>query len=274
MAKNNVLPHERVPLLKELINLSRVNLVSLDIETSLVPALVWTSGEQYVGEKNLQDRTKIIMSQYLFEGDKKPTLITWDEKHNDKRIIKHLTNNVFNKPNLIMVGQNQKSFDLKIINDAACEHNDEGIPFNSFIQVDILQLSRGSFRRSSHSLDARSKRYGFGGKLPVEFQDWVDIYYGCKKALAKMAKYGLKDPVDTLKTFWRELPYYRTLPADLEKLLRDLKYSKQTVIKAQEKEKKQKLFCQTCRKKKYKSTDIVQTHNIIHCNNCNASWRI
>lgn len=245
MSKLNVSPAERTPLLKQIIKDADATLVSLDTETSLIPALVWSTGEQYISEKNLQGETKLIMVQYLFDGDKKAKLVTWDSKQNDKRIIKDLAKNVFSKPNLIVVGQNQKAFDLKIINDRACKHNEDGIAFNTFIQVDILQLSRSSFRRASHSLDSRSKRYGFGGKWPMDFSDWVDIHNGSKTALAKMARYGLKDPVDTLKTFWRELPFYRQLPADLERLLREKK-----------KEQSNKVICQSCRRRGKKSTDI------------------
>jgi DNA polymerase elongation subunit (family B) len=269
MTKSNVSPAERTPLLKQVIRDKTATLVSLDTETSLIPALVWSTGEQYISEKNLQGETKLIMAQYLFEGDKKAKLVTWDKKQNDQVIIKDLAKHVFNKPNLIVVGQNQKAFDLKIINDRACKHNEQGIAFNTFIQVDILQLSRSSFRRASHSLDSRSKRYGFGGKLPMEFGDWVDIHNGNAAALSKMAKYGLKDPADTLKTFWRELPYYKALPADLERLLRAKKI-----------ENTNKFICLSCKKQRQTSTNttILKSKKgiatLIGCNRCNHAFEV
>lgn len=268
MAKNDVLPEERVPLLKKLIKEGTVTLVGLDIETSLCKAFVWRTGEQYVGAKQLLEPTRIIMAQYVVEGDNAPQLVTWDKKQDDKRVVEKLNEEVFNKPNLIIVGQNHKSFDLKIINDRNIAHGLKPVAFKSIIQLDLLTLSRSSFRRHSHGLDYRSKNYGFGGKLPMEYQDWIDVYNGDQKALDKMARYGLKDPVDTVAVGWMEIPYYRTLPAPLEKLLRDAKRDEQ-------------LVCTDCERNKQKKFDVIRINKkgiesengkTLKCNTCKRLW--
>jgi DNA polymerase elongation subunit (family B) len=262
MAKNDVLPEERVGLLKKLVKDNKITLIALDIETSLCKALVWGTGEQYVSEKNLLEPTRIIMAQYVFEGNNTPKLVTWDEKQDDKKVIEQLNEDVFNKPNLIIVGQNHKRFDLKIINDRNVAHGLKPITFKRIIQLDLLQLSRSSFRKHSHGLDYRSKAYGFGGKLPMEFNDWIEVYNGSKEALNKMARYGLKDPVDTLGVCWKELPYYNTLPAPLEALLREAKGHAQ-------------LICKDCESKRQSKYNVVFLNKkILLCKRCKKTWEI
>ncbi len=268
MSLNNVLPQEREPLLRSLIESGQVNFVTLDCESAPRLAYVWGTGEQYVSEKQMKTHTKIIMVQYLKEGDKGAKYLEWDwhgaDGGDDSSLLEELITNILSLPNLIILGQNTDKFDLPLINDRAVKLGLSPIPFNQILKVDTLKLSRSSFKRGSHSLDTRSKDYGFGGKLPLEFEDWIKTTEGDKKALKKMAEYGLKDPEDTNKMFWRELPYYIKLPAALEKLLRE--------EKAKQEAENNKPYCKACEGKRQKKFEVRVTNNgQIVCLRC--GWR-
>lgn len=266
MAKNDVLPEERVDLLKQLVKDKTVKIVFLDTETSINLAYLWTPGEQYVSEEQMKTETRLMMAQYMFEGDKKAQFIGWNSKQDDTRVLKHLAKQVFSLENLIMVGQNQKAFDLKTINDRLVKLKLHPIPFQQIIQIDILQTSRAAFKRPSHSLDYRSRRYGLGGKYKMERADWIKVLHGDKEAFKKMATYGLKDPEDTRGSFWRELPYYQRLPASIEKLMRDQKAKNLAKIKPI------KLFCKDCAKRHQSRFEIVEgKRRGVYCINCNKS---
>jgi hypothetical protein len=272
MSKYNVLPEEREKYLRQLIKKNEVTVGTIDTETCPIPAWVWGCGEQVIGYEQIESdftykgkpisgETKLIMAQYIIEGQK-TKVVEWDKNHNDIKVCMDLLSNVFDKPNLILVGQNQNAFDIKIINDRLVKHKLNPINFNRIIFLDALTLSRASFRRTSHKLDYRSKRYGLGGKLKMEFQDWINTVKYDPKAQKKMVDYGRKDPEDTISVFWRELPYYKNLPAKLESLLR------------QERD-KEILVCLDCQRKKQQKFNVVKVDNkTCLCKNCKSRWRI
>ena len=76
---------------------------------------------------------------------------------------------------------------------------------------DLEKQMRRYFALPSQSLDYISAQLGYGGKIRMEFQDWIDIMEDTngrgKKALKKMVKYGLKDIVDT-RAVWNRLEKY------------------------------------------------------------------
>lgn len=262
MAKVPVFKQERVALLKEAVQKGLIKLLFFDLETSLME--VYT---HYIGNKvsifhnQIKNDKKIITIQWMFEGDKKASYIDWDFKPEtggeDSRAIEAFVTEVMNIPGVISVGQNSKAFDHKVLNDRI--RTLKLTPIEDILKVDVLTASRQSFKSASHKLDYRSSLLGFGGKIKMEFEDWVKIQRGDKKSLDKMIKYGLKDVEDLRSIFWAELPYYEVLPAKLTKILSDLKASKQ-----------EKLFCSYCRNKKHASRKIVIIKKVPTCMNCGS----
>ena len=263
MTKTIVYKHERVKLLKEAIKNGDISgLLFFDLETALMT--VYT---HYIGNKvsiyhnQIKEDKKIITIQYMFEGDRGPQYLEWDwtgkTGGDDSSMIEEFITNILNQPDIIVVGQNHKSFDHKVLNDRAKVLR--LTPPEDVMKVDTLTLSRGAFRSASHKLDFRSKQLGLGGKNPMEFQDWVDINNGDRKALKKMIKYGLKDVTDLRSIFWLELPYYETLPAKLNKILLDLKKSKAKVPPA---------MCMKCRRSRRPSKNIMKIKGVLTCKNC------
>jgi DNA polymerase elongation subunit (family B) len=259
-----VLPQDRTRLLKQLVKDGAVKLLFMDCETA--PMQVWT---HYIGQKvsiypdQVVQETNVICIQYMYEGDTEVSYLEWDQNGSevcDAAMIEEYITKVHNAPDTIVIGQNHKSFDTKVLNERAVKQ--QLTPMNNeIIHLDVLSLSRGAFRFPSHKLDFRSKVYGFGGKIKMEMQDWIDIRGGNKKKLAKMIEYGCKDITDLRSIFWRELPYYSKLPAPLEKMLA------QTGV-----------YCQRCANNKQAKFDVeearVNKRKGYKCNNCCYEWEL
>jgi predicted PolB exonuclease-like 3'-5' exonuclease len=192
----------------------------------------------------------------MFEGDTKASYLTWDDKQEDKKMIEKFTVEVLERPNLLVVGQNHKRFDYKVLAERSKLNRNTPMDLANIHTIDTLYSSRASFRSPSHKLDFRSRKYGLGGKRAMEFNDWVKIGNGDKKALAKMIKYGCKDVTDLRKIFWRELPYYLTLPAPIDKILRE------TATR-----------CEFCAANKKASFNIKERYDgLFECLTCGDRW--
>lgn len=221
-------------------------------------AWVWQLGEQYVTHEQIAEESKVISIQWMFEGDKTVSFLTWDKDQDDRRMLQEFS--AAAAPAKVAVSQNGRSFDHKILNWRMNVHRIP--PLHKMTIFDTLTLSRAAFRPPSHKLDYRSKAYGFGGKIRMVLPDWIDVVMNKPGALDKMVNYGCKDIEDLRDIFWRELPYYAKLPTALA-LLVDPQLEKDA--------------CPVCAKRKQKKFNVIPiTHkNVEHlkCERCNYIWR-
>lgn len=225
-----VLPEERLPLLRRLVKEKELFLLFWDLESSPNEGYFWSSGDQYVSYKQVKKNktTKIITIQYMWEGDQKPRYLVWDklgEEFDDSSMIEEFITGVLRSVDpekLVIVGQNHKAFDHKLLNERAKVLRLTP-PVHNMIKIDTLKSSRQSFRTLSHSLDARSKQYNLGGKEQTDLSTWTDILEGYAEPEDILIPYGLKDVSDLRTIFWNDLPYYESVPAPLEKLLTQAK---------------------------------------------------
>lgn len=258
-----VLPEERVFLLKRLVLDFDIKPLYWDLESSPNEGYFWSTGDNYISYKQIKKgkETKIITIQYMWEGDETPTYLEWKNlgKGNfcDKQMVEYFINKVIRryKPeNVLVIGQNHKAFDHKLLNERAKVHKTTPPLFNH-IKIDTYRHSKSSFKTASHSLDARSKQQGLGGKIETDLSVWTDILEGKAEPKDVMVPYGLKDVVDLRDIFWAELPYWDKLPSQLEKLL----------LRA----KARCLYCEERKQKKYDLEECkVDRKNGWKCNNC------
>lgn len=247
-----------------------LQVLHVDIETSISQFYGFSCGEQYVAHDALVPgtETKVMSIQYKFEGDKKTQYLAWDfnkklKKGDDSAILEEFIIKILPKAHII-VGQNIDGFDYKVLNDRIMLL---GLtPINHELSLDILKLSRQSFRKLSHKLDHRSKLSELGGKHRMERQDWVDIVEGRKSVLDKMIPYGLKDVDDEQAIMYKEFNYYKKLPVKIQKIIREF-----LVIP-------DKPICLYCEKRKERKFDIkVRKVGKLYehtCLNCDSTWTI
>jgi uncharacterized protein YprB with RNaseH-like and TPR domain len=236
------------------------SLIYFDIETKPIKFWGWSTGQQYVTHEQIYEDSKVILIQWMFEGDKKVSYLHWDYNHDDYKLLYQFQKIIENVK--VGIGQNGKYFDYKVLNWRLNLHK---LPPLRDIQIlDTLMLSRGAFRASSHRLDYKSKTYGSGGKIPMRLQDWIDVVEDKPGALKKMIKYGCKDVTDLRDIFWRELPYYHNLPVSLSQLV----YPKT---------KEARECCPKCAANHQRKFDVyptkVFTKWMMKCNNCGNIWK-
>lgn len=207
---------DRYKYLKDSIKNEGKSLLFIDIETKPLKTWAWKIGyDLNISHDFLIEDTAVISVGWKKEGDKKVSYRTWDKQHNDKTLLKE-TIEVINKADIV-VAQNGIEFDLSTLQWRANVHQ---LPAIRDITVfDTLKLSRKAFKNPSHKLDYRSSVYGLGGKIPMRFQHWLDVINDKPGALKYMVDYMCKDVDDLQALFWRELPYYKKLPASLAMLI-------------------------------------------------------
>src|ERR1700733_3621784 len=166
MGATVVKPEERIPLLKRLIQNFNIQLLYWDLESSPNLGYFWSTGEQYMSYKQIKKdhETKVITIQFMWENEKEAKYLVWDKKDNifsDKAIIEYFITKVLRKyssENLVIIGQNHKAFDHKLLNERAKVLRLTP-PLHDVVKVDTYTSSKQSFKTASHSLDARSKQY-------------------------------------------------------------------------------------------------------------------
>ena len=235
------------------------SLVFFDIETSYMLARIWRTGEQYIGHEHIVKgtETRVISIQWKFEGDKKVSYLTWDKNQCDKTMLRKFIS-IINDAK-VAISQNGKAFDHKTLRERIKHHKLPAL--KEVIMLDALLLSRESFNSPSHTLDWRSEEYGLGGKIKMIFQDWINVVeLKLVKALRKMVVYGCKDVTDLQKVFWRELPYYKTMPLSFAVLLKEPRE-----------------HCPRCASRRQKRFDVYPTKvgnkKMMICRNCNHKWK-
>lgn len=257
--------HLRTSFIKEAIK-NGMRVLTYDIETShMIVRTFYIGPKVNIMHKQVKVPNKVITIQYKWAHEKQARYLVWDrvsDKFDDARnfddanMIEEFATNILSKADIVIT-QNGDKFDYVVLNERAKALQ---LPiFNVLPSLDILKLSRKSFKAASHKLDYRSEQQGLGGKRVMIDQDWVDIEENGVPAEKEMVPYGLKDTIDTEKLFWRELPYYKDIPVAVEKVIYN--YLK---LDNKPKEKVVSYYCSNCRQKRHLATDIKNGK----CNTC------
>jgi DNA polymerase elongation subunit (family B) len=207
-----------------------------DIETSLHMVWAFSLGKQVVRHNQLVSgyfsRPRIICISYSWADEKKVHTLDWGFTDEDEAwMIKKFAEVVAEAD--VVIGKNNKRFDDKQLASAALFNNlVTDIPELARKSDDLERHMRRTFYLPSYSLDYLSKELGIGGKMGMEFGDWITLasykllemskidlreadvlverLFGVKieklqrdycKALTKMITYNKKDVTDT-KTLW------------------------------------------------------------------------
>ncbi len=180
-----------------------------DIESKPLQAWLWSPGKQYVGHKQLvkeHSQYGIICITYCFNDGRPAQVIDWGyEEQDTAKVIREFDEVI--KSADFSIGKNSDRFDTKMINSCRMFAGLPGLPQWTKYTDDLERQMRRYFRMPSQSLDYISNQLGLGGKIKMEFQDWIDIVEkndNGRKSLAKMLKYGKKDVVDT-RALWFKL---------------------------------------------------------------------
>jgi len=190
-----------------------------DLETSQVPALVFSTGKQYVAHEQLLGAPKIICVAWMWHGGKRVYSATWDYKegsiydidglHCDKRLLEEFIPVMESADELCY--QNGDRFDQGWVRARCIKH---GIPLRpNFAAVDTLKLARKYLRLPSYRLDYLGYYFCNERKKKTDRELWKSVYLGNKSALKEMVDYCKQDVLLTGKVWDKLDPYVPTKTA-------------------------------------------------------------
>lgn len=164
-----------------------------DIETRYICFRGWSTGKQYVDQKQIivgQDQD-IICLAYKWLGDPKIHSLDWGlNKQDSSKMIEEFSKVVEQAD--IVLGYNSDRFDIRHINTQRLLSGKPPIDWPT--SDDVFKQIKRLFYLPSYRLDYISKLLTGSGKASVEFNDWIEIVEKkSRKALDKMIKYNKRD---------------------------------------------------------------------------------
>ena len=193
-------------------NVENEKIMVYDIETSRVKADVWSTGKQYINHKQLRSNTTIISIAWKWLGADEVYYLTWDKNHCDKEMMTTFLTQ-YNKASMI-IGQNNNSFDNKLINTRAAFHK---LHVDRYVKsFDIYRMAKRYFRLPSFSMAYMAQYFGLTLKQSHEgIFMWEMIEYGNEaeqaEYLDKMVEYNKGDIVTTEELYLTLKPYFASV---------------------------------------------------------------
>ena len=192
--------------------LSKKTLI-FDIETGIRPAMLFGTGEQYVGAEAFAEEPIMLGWSAKYAGDSKiySRFMTKEEVLNKdhSQVVKELWDMLSTVT--ISASYNGNNFDVRYVNSFFAQQ-DLGLP-NKIRNIDPCQIARSVFRLDSYKMDYLAKYFRLDdGKHKMEKKDWLDYRNGVPEAMKKMKVYCEHD-VEILELILDKVkPYYHSLP--------------------------------------------------------------
>lgn len=187
-------------------------ILTIDIETAPIQALVWKIWEENVGLDQVQHDSTILSFGAKWLGDAK--LIYMDtggrgvDKVRDDSILMQPLWDLLNEADIV-VAQNGQAFDTKRINARLITYGFR--PYSPVRQVDTLLTSKRLFKFTSNKLEwvaqqltdvKKSKHHKYPG-----FELWLECLKDNPGAWKEMKKYNLLDVIACEKVYLRQLAW-------------------------------------------------------------------
>tara|TARA_B100000809_G_scaffold254239_1_gene291200 strand:+ start:2173 stop:3114 length:942 start_codon:yes stop_codon:yes gene_type:complete len=186
-----------------------------DIETSLVRATLWGTGKTYIRHDQLdagpEGETRIISISWKYVGEDEVHALAWDDGCDREMMQEFMA--YYNRCDMV-IGQNNNSFDNKIVKARAAKHR---LFINRFVKsFDIYRKAKSVFKLQSYSMKYMAIYFGLTPKLGHEgITMWKKIQWGTKSEkaeyLAKMIEYNIGDIVTTEELYMTLRPYLGTI---------------------------------------------------------------
>jgi DNA polymerase III epsilon subunit-like protein len=189
--------------------MKRARMLYYDIETSPNLGYTWAKYEQNVIE--FEREWDILSVAWQWEGDRAPQVKTRADFRDstDRSITRHIWN-LLDEAHVV-VGHNLVDFDNKKCESRFAVWN-LGSP-SSWQNVDTLRQARSLFRFNGNTLDELAGYFGLGRKAKTGgFQLWREAAKGCRRALARMARYNLQDVRLLRRVYQRIRPHMKRHP--------------------------------------------------------------
>jgi len=170
-----------------------------DIETSPNVVYSWRTGYKLnIPTENIIKERAVICVSWKWEGEKNVHHLHWDNKQNDKKLLKDFIK-VLDQADEI-IAHNGDRFDMKWLRGRAIK---QGIKMRAeYTTTDTLKLARSGFNFNSNRLDYIAQYLGVGAKTKHSGWDmWVQVMENNPDALAEMIHYCDNDVVILEKVY-------------------------------------------------------------------------
>ncbi len=179
--------------------MNKHSVLVLDIETSLMTAYIWQTGEQYVGSSDIKDDWYIVAwgAKWAEDPDYK---LTYKAAYDgdDSKILKPLWD-LLNEADIVLT-QNGTEFDAKKINARFMLNGFK--PPKPYVHFDTYKLTKKIASFTSHSLEYLSAKFckkhkkTSHSKYPGK-KLWIECAKGNRDAQNEMRKYNIEDVLST-----------------------------------------------------------------------------
>jgi len=175
----------------------------------------WQTGKQYITPEQIKTERSMMMFQHMWLEEDEATVISIGDKprkfkknpHDDEYVVR-AAHKILMDADIWVI--HNEAFDRKMFNARALFYRLPPVPKKPVICT--LKEYRKHFRLNSNKLDHILKYLGEEGKDKVGWEDFIAVVNGCKKALAKIAKYGAKDCILLKKAYLAVRPYMTNHP--------------------------------------------------------------
>jgi hypothetical protein len=169
---------------------------------------VWGLWEQNIAINQIADSSYVLCWAAKWLGEDK---VMFDSVRNSgsKRMLQKVKKLLCEAD--VVIHYNGMKFDIPTLNKEFLTHDIP--PPSPYRQVDLLRVSRGTFKFQSHKLDYVSQTLGLGSKTKhAGFQLWLDCMANKADAWRMMEKYNKQDVVLLEKVYEKFRPWIRNHP--------------------------------------------------------------
>ena len=198
-----------------------------DIETSLYRGVFWKPGKIYLTQENITEDATIICICWKWADKKTVYSLTWDKKHNDKKMIQEFASILDSADEA--VAHYGDGFDIKWVRTQCLKH---GVSLSPRItSIDTWKVAKYGFMFPSNKLNDIAQKLGLGSKKPMAFNDWKLVMDDAPGALDKMVRY-CKHDVRLLDAVTKRFIPYMVARTHIGEFMRDCPEcgSRRTVI--------------------------------------------
>jgi len=177
----------------------------LDIETSPIETRTWSLWPKSISHDSIIKDWTIICGAWKRLGETVVHSAQIDKPYKDKEIVRKLRTVISEAD--VVVGHNLSKFDIKKLNARIIFHGIEPLP--NVPEVDTLKMVKKVAAFSSNRLDYLSKILVGEGKIHVDYELWIKVMAGDKRALKQMVDYCKVDVVRLEQVYNYLLPYMK-----------------------------------------------------------------
>ncbi len=179
-----------------------------DIETTPIVTYTWDLWPNSISHDSIVQDWSIICGAWKELGVDKVHTAVIKKVGDDKEVVKTLRDAIADAD--IIIHHNGDKFDLKKLNARIIYHGLDPLP--NINTLDTVKEARKVAKFTANRLDYLGKHLVGHGKVHVDYQLWLDVMAGSKKALKEMVDYNVVD-VERLEEVYIALrPYMKNHP--------------------------------------------------------------